>query len=247
MPHVAVSVLEVTPISENEDEGDILVEKRQKTLRSDHEYSFKDPRAKERRKMDNGKSPMEEGESSKHVKTRRRRKIGMEDFQLGEGQPPYHLFEDVKKKRADITYGHLLQLRSSMRRHWHKLASIKKRVKVKMMDTHVVQLHKVNDVLPVVDAWIHGRKVEKEYMDGGAQVCVITKDTMHQLGLDITGKSMFSVRMANSTRVKCLGVIHELEMNVLGQKAIMDIHVMPARLGAYPIILGRPWLVAMRS
>ena len=58
-----------------------------------------------RKKMDNGKAPMEEGESSKHVKTRRRRKIGMEDFQLGEGQPPYDLFEDVKKKRADITYG----------------------------------------------------------------------------------------------------------------------------------------------
>ena len=65
----------------------------------------------------------------------------MEDFQLGEGQPPYDLFEDVKKKRADITYGQLLQLSSSMRQHWHKLASIKKRVKVKLLDTQVVQLH----------------------------------------------------------------------------------------------------------
>ena len=112
----------------------------------------KEPRAKERKKMDNGKAPMEEGESSKHVKTQRRRKIGMEDFKLCEGQPPCDRFEDVKKKRADITYGQLLQLSSSVRRHWHKLASIKKRVKVKMMDTHVVQLHNVNDVFPVVDA-----------------------------------------------------------------------------------------------
>ena len=134
-------------------------------------------------------------------------------FRSGEGQPSYDLFEDVKKKRADITYGQLLQLSSSMRRHWHKLASIKKRVKVKMMDTHVVQLHKVNDGLPMVDAWIHGRKVEKVYMDGEAQVCVMTEDTMHQLGLDIIGKSMFSVRMANSTCVKFLGVIHDLEMH----------------------------------
>ena len=118
---------------------------------------------------------------------------------------------------------------------------------MKMMDTHVVQLHKVNDVLPVVDAWIHGRKVEKVYMDVGAQVCVMTEDTMHQLGLDIIGKSMFSVRMANSTRVKCLDFIHDLEMNLLGQKSIIDMHVMPARLGAYPIILMRPWLIAMRS
>ena len=174
VPHAVVSVSKVTPISEDEDEGDILVGKRQRTLRLDHEDSSKEPRAKERKKMDNGKAPMEEGESSKCVKMQRRRKIGMEDFQLVEGQPPYDLFEDVKKKRVDITYGQLLQLISSMRRHWHKLASIKKRVKVKMMNTHVVQLHKVNDVLPVVDAWIHGREVEKVYMDGGAQVCVMT-------------------------------------------------------------------------
>ena len=100
----------------------------------------------------------------------------MEDFQLGEGQPPYDLFKDVKKKRADITYGQLLQLSSSMRQHWHKVASIKMRVKVKMMDTHVVQLHKVNDALPMVDEWIHGRKVEKVYMDGRAQFCVMIED-----------------------------------------------------------------------
>ena len=92
-------------------------------------------------------------------------------------QPPYNLLEDMKKKRADITYGKLLNLSSSMRRQWHKLASIRKRVKVKMLDTHVVQLHKVNDVLPVVDAWIHGRKFEKVSMDGGAQVCVMIEDT----------------------------------------------------------------------
>ena len=53
---------------EDEDEGDVLVGKRQQTLQSDHEYSFKEPKAKERKKMDNGKAPMEEGESSKHLK-----------------------------------------------------------------------------------------------------------------------------------------------------------------------------------
>ncbi|MCO5611527.1 hypothetical protein L7F22_065780 [Adiantum nelumboides] len=75
----------------------------------------------------------------------------------------------------------------------------------------------------------------------------MTEETMQQLGLELTGKSMFSVKMANSSRVKCLGVIHDLEINVLGQWAVMDIHIMPAKLGAYPVILGRPWLIAMRS
>ena len=49
--------------------------------------------------MDNGKTPMEEGESSKHVKMQRRRKRGIEDFKIGEVQAPYDLLEDMKKKR----------------------------------------------------------------------------------------------------------------------------------------------------
>ena len=76
----------------------------------------------------------------------------MDDFQHGVGQPPYDILEDMKKKSSNITYGQLLQLSASMRKHWHILASIKKRVKVKMLDTHVVQLHKVNNLLNVVDA-----------------------------------------------------------------------------------------------
>ena len=201
-------------------------------------------RAKQRKDMDKGKAPMGDAETSKQGKVRaHRRKIGMDDFQLGQGQSTYNLLEDLKKKKADITYGQLLHLSSNMRRHWHKLASIR-RVKVKMRDAHVVQLHKVNDVLPIVDAWILGRKVSKVYLDGGAQVCVMTEDTMHQLGLEPMGKSTISVKMANSAKVKCLGVIHNLELNVLGKRAIIDIHVMPTtKLGAYPIILRRPWLI----
>ena len=99
VPHAAVNVLEVTPISDDEDEGDVLVGKRQRTLRSDHEDSSKEPRAKERKKMDNGKAPMEEGESSKHVKTRRR-EIGMDDFQHGEGQPPYNILKEIKEEEG---------------------------------------------------------------------------------------------------------------------------------------------------
>lgn len=47
-------------------------------------------------------------------------------------------------------------------------------------------------------------------------MCVMMEETMHLLGLELTGKSLFSVRMANSSRVKCLGVISDSEINVLG-------------------------------
>ncbi|MCO5611132.1 hypothetical protein L7F22_065382 [Adiantum nelumboides] len=244
-----VGILEVVHEVDEDDEVDVFANKRTRTQRSESEGHIKEERAraKLRRDEDKGKAPMEEGESSKQAKARaRRRKIGMDDFQLGKGQPAYDFLENLKNKKADISYGQLLHLSSSMRRHWHKLASIR-RVKVKLPHAHVVQLHKVTDVLPVFDAWIHGRRVNKAYMDGGAQVCVMIEETMQQLGLELTGKSMFSVKMANSSRVKCLGVIHDLEINVLGQWAVMDIHIIHAKLGAYPVILGRPWLIAMRS
>ena len=98
----------------------------------------------------------------------------------------------------------------------------------------------------MVDTWIHGRSVNKAYMDGGAQVCIMTEETMEQLGLQLIGKSLFSVKMENTSKFKCLGVICDLEINVLGQRAVMEIHVMPLNLGSYLVILGRPWLIAMR-
>ena len=76
-----MGVLEAIPISEEEDDVDVFVGKRTRAQKSDHEDSPKESRAKGRRNMDNGKAPMEEGESSKQqVKARRRRKIGMDDF-----------------------------------------------------------------------------------------------------------------------------------------------------------------------
>lgn len=70
-------------------------------------------------------------------------------FLAREGQPAYDCLEDMKKKRVDITCGQLLQLSSIMRWHWQR-----KRVRAKMSDTRVVQLHKVNDISLVVDACI---------------------------------------------------------------------------------------------
>ena len=58
-----------------------------------------------------------------------------------------------------------------------------------------------------MDTWKEGGK--GVYGWWSSSLCY-DEDTMHQLGLDITGKSMFNVRMANSTCVKCLGVIHDL-------------------------------------
>ena len=55
-------------MSEDEDEGSLLAGKRGRILRLDHGDSSKKSGEKGRKNTDHGKTPMEEGESSKHVK-----------------------------------------------------------------------------------------------------------------------------------------------------------------------------------
>ena len=100
-------------------------------------------------------------------------------------------------------------------------------------------------ICPVVEAWHKGKNIGQAYIDGGAQICVITHACVEQLGLTIAGHFGFKIRMANDQTVKCLGMVKNLEVEVFSVKALVNCHVMPADLGAFPIILGRPWLRAV--
>ena len=84
-------------------------------------------------------------------------------------------------------------------------------------------------------------------MDGGAQICVITQTCVEKMGLVAAGVSRFCIILANHQKVKCLGVVRHLEVEAYAVKTVVDFHVMPAGLGAYPIILGRPWLRAVSA
>ncbi|MCO5607250.1 hypothetical protein L7F22_061443 [Adiantum nelumboides] len=98
------------------------------------------------------------------------------------------------------------------------------------------------DICPVVNAWHKAVGMGEAYIDGGAQVCVITQSCVERLGLITCGSSRFRIRHA---KVKCLGLIKNLEIEVFSVKAMVNFHVMPAGLGAFPIILGRPWFRAV--
>ena len=53
----------------------------------------------------------------------------------------------------------------------------------------------------------------------------------------------FRIRLANHAKVKFLGLIKNLEVDVfISVRVLVNFHVMPAGLGAFPLILGRPWL-----
>ena len=84
---------------------------------------------------------------------------------------------------------------------------------------------KEEDVLPVLDAYLKGQRIRKVYVDGGAQVCVMSEKTMHQLGLEVQGKSEFKAKMANNVAVKCVGVCRNVKITVCGIKVAVDMYV----------------------
>ena len=71
---------------------------------------------------------------------------------------------------------------------------------------------------------------------------MITQSCVERFGLKSTGTFGFCIRLANHQKVKCLGMIEKLEVEVFNVKASIDCHIMPVGLGAFPLILGRPWL-----
>ena len=53
--------------------------------------------------------------------------------------------------------------------------------------------------------------------------------------------------MANNVSVKCVGVCRKVKITVCAIKVAVDMYVIPAKGEGYPIILGRPWLIAMNA
>ena len=100
-------------------------------------------------------------------------------------------------------------------------------------------------MLPIVDAWVKGQRVTNVYVDGGAQMCVMTENLMHRLRLEVDTPSQSKVKLANNSSIKCVGIIHGLKIKVFDVEVAIDMYVIPTKGEGYPIILGRPWLISM--
>ncbi|MCO5575580.1 hypothetical protein L7F22_029382 [Adiantum nelumboides] len=186
----------------------------------------------------------ENGESSSKKKPKPRQKLTIKDFALGESSQPYNLVDDVSVQGPKITWPQLLHLAPKVRRQWTKMVSTC-RVKTKAMG--FVSGSNLQDITPVLNAYVKGQRVSNVYVDGGAQICVMTEQTMHRLGLKVNAPAPCKAKMANNSKVKCLGVINALKIKVCEIEVEVDIYVMPTKGEGYPIILGRPWLMAMQA
>ena len=65
-----------------------------------------------------------------------------------------------------------------------------------------INSHDTEGVVPMIDAQVAGQNVSKVYIDGGAQICVISEKVMHCLGLEVNEPSDFKAKLANNVTVK---------------------------------------------
>ena len=166
----------------------------------------------------------------------------IKDFLLGLKEDPYDLVKDVSNQGPKLSWPQLLHLSPKMWQQWSKMLSTRAS---KVMGS--IETKKESDVLPILEAFIKGQRIRKDSVNGGAQVCVMSEKTMHHLGLEVHGKSEFKAKMANNVSVKCVGVCRGNKFIVCGIKVAVDMYVIPAKGEGYPIILGRPWLIAMNA
>ncbi|MCO5604759.1 hypothetical protein L7F22_058929 [Adiantum nelumboides] len=186
--------------------------------------------AKEPRKMTTNDWANKKEKKRKKKASMSRGKIGIINFPVK--SKPQDLIEEVQRQEPKLTWPRLLHLSPRMRQQWSKMVSTRRSKSVNTLKAQVLE-----DNVPMLDTQIKGQRVSSDYVDGGEHVCVISEKTMHKLRLEVRGPFGFE---GNDVSVKYVGVV-----TVCGIQFGVDMYVLPARGEGYPIILGRPWLIAM--
>ncbi|MCO5603765.1 hypothetical protein L7F22_057917 [Adiantum nelumboides] len=186
--------------------------------------------AKDPRKMTTNDGANKKEKKRKKKASMMRRKIGIINFPVK--SKPQDLIEEVQRQEPKLTWPQLLHLSPRTRRQWSKMVSTRRSKNVNTLKAQVLE-----DNVPMLDTQIKGQRVSSDYVDGGEHVCVISEKTMHKLRLEVRGPFGFE---GNDVSVKYVGVV-----TVCGIQFGVDMYVLPARGEGYPIILGRPWLIAM--
>jgi hypothetical protein len=94
----------------------------------------------------------------------------------------------------------------------------------------------------IIDVQCNGISVAWGVGGWGAGVNVMTISAMRYLGLKNNRPASVTLKMANKRVIKPEGIISNVVITVMKVSTIVDFHVVLEEDGAYPMILGRPWL-----
>jgi len=175
----------------------------------------------------------------KEKKKNRRQRFGFQDFPISRDSGLYLVVKDVGSQKVDITIGHLVAMVPSTRRELRKGLSTPKVPKVPTPLNAIVAKRKCD---LIIDVQCNGSVLHGVLVDGGAGVNVMTISAMRYLGLKIDRPASVTLKMANKRVFRPKGVISNVVITVMKVSTIVDFHVVLEEDGAYPMILGRPWL-----
>jgi len=96
-----------------------------------------------------------------------------------------------------------------------------------------------HDCALIIDVQCNGSML----VDGRAGVNVMTIPAMRYLGLRINKLASVTLKMVNKRVVRPKGMINSVVTIIMRVSTIMDFHVVLEEDGAYPMILGRLWLI----
>ena len=96
---------------------------------------------------------------------------------------------------------------------------------------------------PSIKVIIHGQEIENVIVDGGSGVNVINKTTCDKMGITKWEECPFWLRMADTSTVRPIVLFRQLDVVVGGHSFQISAVILHLEApGAYPLLLGRPWL-----
>ena len=96
---------------------------------------------------------------------------------------------------------------------------------------------------PAISVIIKGRELPGTILDGGSGVHVISLQTFNTLGIQEWEPCPFWLRMVDTSLIWPTGLIRDLEVTIEGHAIRISAVVLQLNTqGAYPLLLGRPWL-----
>ncbi|MCO5571326.1 hypothetical protein L7F22_025064 [Adiantum nelumboides] len=98
----------------------------------------------------------ETGTSKEKKKRKLRRHYNTSDFPLGKRQPNYNLRADLVHRKADVTFGQLMEICLRLKSQWKRMVNPMKNEPTKG-SVRVLSLNELPDICPTIDAW-HKRK-----------------------------------------------------------------------------------------